>query len=500
MKRLTLFLILFSIGFMSFAQRGGGATTPSGTEQGAQFRVPATADQNFTAVDVDGNSWDLYELLNDGKYVFLDFDYTGWPYCPARVPDLNTAYTTYGCNLHDVIVLNLTSDNQSQAEANPDGKIYPILYNGADGGYNHYCTPGVPGSILIAPNKDVINNNIYPTTAEINAAFSSAGISENDCDATPTLRAKFSGTPLEIHPGNTVTFTDESTQADNPITSWQWTFEGGTPGSFTGQNPPAITYANEGVYDVKLKVGDGSGNDEKLKEEYITVSSYCTASATTTDDGYEYISNFKLGTINKTSESSGYSDFTSESTIIDNTPKTATVTIVAAYQSDKLHAWIDWNKDGDFDDADERVCNAKDASSGSVTFDVVLPANHAEGDTRMRIRLEDSGNNGNETPCGESQYGEVEDYTIAFPPTGINTLSDNVFAIYPNPSNGVFNIITTSNSNSEIIISDVSGKVVYNNNTNLNNVSVDLSEVNKGIYIVKVTNETGVKVERIIIK
>jgi len=62
---------------MTYAQRGGGATTPSGIEQGAQSKVPATADQNFTANDSEGNSWDLYDLLNSGKYVMLDFDYDG---------------------------------------------------------------------------------------------------------------------------------------------------------------------------------------------------------------------------------------------------------------------------------------------------------------------------------------------------------------------------------------------------------------------------------------
>ena len=419
MKKLSLFLILFSIGFISFAQKSRTLSTAKEIEQrGEQFRVPATADQNFIAQDVNGNTWNLYELLDEGKYVMLDFDYNGWSYCSARVPDLNIAYTTYGCNSYDVVILNLTNDTYNHDAS----KQYPVLLNGAAGGYNHYCTPGVPGSILIAPNKNVINNDLYPTTAEINTFFSSVGISENNCDTIPILKAKFSGTPVEIHPSETVTFTDESTQTNNPITSWEWTFEGGNPSTFNGQNPPAITYENEGIYNVKLKISDGLGNDEKIKENYILVSNYCFASAIN-DLLYtnNYISKVELSNINRTSEGTIYSNFTSDTATIDHYMKTATITIANSHPSNKLYAWIDWNKDGDFDDANEQVCNKIASSFSPVTFDVVTPTSFTladKGTTRMRIRLNDTienvnyNNISNETACGESSYGEVEDYTI----------------------------------------------------------------------------------------
>jgi len=62
---LSLFLLI-SIGFSSFAQ-----TQTKGA------KVPATADQNFHCQDIDGNTWDLFDLLDAGKYVLLDFDYNG---------------------------------------------------------------------------------------------------------------------------------------------------------------------------------------------------------------------------------------------------------------------------------------------------------------------------------------------------------------------------------------------------------------------------------------
>ena len=64
MKRLTLFLILISIGFMTFAQRGSEQTR-------------ATATTDFTATDLSGNTYHFFELLDAGKYVYAWFGYIG---------------------------------------------------------------------------------------------------------------------------------------------------------------------------------------------------------------------------------------------------------------------------------------------------------------------------------------------------------------------------------------------------------------------------------------
>lgn len=67
--------------------------------------------------------------------------------------------------------------------------------------------------------------------------------------------------------GNTVQFTSTST---GQITSWQWTFQGGTPASFNGQNPPAIQYNSAGTFDVSLTVTNANGSNTKTKPGYIT--------------------------------------------------------------------------------------------------------------------------------------------------------------------------------------------------------------------------------------
>ncbi|MBA6154818.1 M43 family zinc metalloprotease, partial [Gelidibacter maritimus] len=53
-------------------------------------------------------------------------------------------------------------------------------------------------------------------------------------------------------------FTDRSSSS-SAITNWEWTFEGGTPASFAGQNPPEITYDEPGIYSYSLTVTNAEG-------------------------------------------------------------------------------------------------------------------------------------------------------------------------------------------------------------------------------------------------
>ncbi len=54
-----------------------------------------------------------------------------------------------------------------------------------------------------------------------------------------------------------VTLTNLSKSRD-PITSYNWSFPGGTPATYSGENPPVITYANGGLHTISLSISDGT--------------------------------------------------------------------------------------------------------------------------------------------------------------------------------------------------------------------------------------------------
>jgi len=82
------------------------------------------------------------------------------------------------------------------------------------------------------------------------------------------LSAAFLASTRLLLIGNTVEFTNLS--SGFPI-SWEWTFEGGIPGSFSGSQPVEIKYPKGGLFDVRLVVSDGIDYDTLLINDYIEV-------------------------------------------------------------------------------------------------------------------------------------------------------------------------------------------------------------------------------------
>ena len=85
----------------------------------------------------------------------------------------------------------------------------------------------------------------------------------------PAASAQFIANNVSIHKGAAVYFTDESLTPTN-ITSWHWSFPGGTPDTSTLQNP-LITYKTPGIYNVTLIVTAPGGGDTLTKRNYIVV-------------------------------------------------------------------------------------------------------------------------------------------------------------------------------------------------------------------------------------
>jgi hypothetical protein len=73
------------------------------------------------------------------------------------------------------------------------------------------------------------------------------------------------------------------------------------------------------------------------------------------------------------------------------------------------------------------------------------------------------------------------------------------FDIYPNPAQGLFNVIFKENTGLNIIeIFDIQGKLItQTNNENKNRISIDVSEFKKGLYLVKVKSENSFGVKKI---
>ncbi len=153
--------------------------------------------------------------------------------------------------------------------------------------------------------------------------------------------AEFTANNTTIGTGNSVQFTDQSTNNPN---QWDWTFDGGTPSSSTQQNP-GITYNVAGTYTVSLTVTNAMGSNTETKTAYITVidppAADFTADFTTIDEGgtvsFSDLSINAPDTWAWTFEGGSPSGSNVQNpSVVYDTPGTYTVTLIAsnAYGSD----------------------------------------------------------------------------------------------------------------------------------------------------------------------
>ncbi len=132
--------------------------------------------------------------------------------------------------------------------------------------------PHMPGGDLVECLKStaVGIDNLNPAyagqlgTGRINAAAAMQCIQEALLNQP---HADFTANTTVLNAGGMVRYTDRSTYS----TTWEWEFSGGSPSSYTGQDPPLIRYDTPGTFDVRLTVSNPNGNNVLVKTGYITV-------------------------------------------------------------------------------------------------------------------------------------------------------------------------------------------------------------------------------------
>ncbi|MCX6305621.1 MAG: GEVED domain-containing protein [Bacteroidetes bacterium] len=150
----------------------------------------------------------------------------------------------------------------------------------------------------------------------------------------------------------------------------------------------------------------GAGSYGETEDYTINVLSHCEAGGGCD----EYISNVLSGTINNSSLCGRYSDYTGLSTSLPvNSSVALTVTAGVSYGLDQVGVWMDWNDDGDFNDANETLAVTGSPGVGPYTATIAPVPGTTPGAKVMRVRMMYTGT---VDPCGSTTYGEVEDYTV----------------------------------------------------------------------------------------
>ncbi|WP_326985096.1 zinc-dependent metalloprotease family protein [Chryseobacterium sp. MYb264] len=223
---------------------------------------------------------------------------------------------------------------------------------------------------------------------------------------------------------------------------------------------------------------------------------YCTAS--TMDGSILYISNVTVGNINNSTAGAPYSNYTTSTALQVNLTKGAAPYPISATIANAQYvgvaAFIDFNKDGSFDEGELVLDYPVGNPTGPIAGTFTVPNDAIEGTPlRMRVVAFYAGPNNLgaylpvEFACGLNFYnGEVEDYNVVISPAALATsevVKKDNFGIYPNPVSDILNVTKVSNKATYEIHNTV-GQIVKNGT--INNNKVNVTQLLKGNYIITI--------------
>ena len=214
-----------------------------------------------------------------------------------------------------------------------------------------------------------------------------------------------------------------------------------------------------------------------------------------------YCSKVAFNTISQVSEIvpgvyNNYLDYTNTRTDVakgSTYPLSVTLTTLSGLVYSK--AWIDWNRNGSFDDAGESYdlgsVYSPAYNSPPLTVNVAVPSNEALGIVPMRVSCKKTSNFGSCDGGATTGEMQVQDYllnVVSGTPTTVSEGDESSLKVYPNPVSEVLRIEGISSfSNINFQIFDIHGQLVKTGSVNTSN-SISVSDLSQGMYFLKLGN------------
>jgi serine protease len=234
-------------------------------------------------------------------------------------------------------------------------------------------------------------------------------------------------------------------------------------------------------------------------------SNYCRASGSTSS---EWIDSFGIADFKIISgKSGGYSRFDTVTTTLKS-GKTYPIGIKPGFTSTSFsegaRVWIDFNQDGDFNDAGEQIIEIL-SFTNSKSLNFTVPNTVVEGVTRLRVAMKYNGfSNPLPTPCENYSGGEVEDYCIKIEKSNaINDINNYGINVFPNPFNNTFTITNkyANNPLKRLSLLTIDGRIMWQkqlDGLNSELTITDLPPLSMGLYFLKIETDKGIFVVKMV--
>ena len=366
-------------------------------------------------------------------------------------------FTTNGSGVDSGFIASWTTEKGTVAApiasfTIPDTLYNPNMYTFVNTSQNvlgktDYIWEINPGYGEVGYTKDldfaILTDNPYTVSLKATTCIGSSTFSKNIVVTTPHTKAELDFNANNRRPttGETVTLTamvpdpNKAMKADK----FKWNFFPGTVTPVDGtdftSNPIKVKFNAKGKYTVSLRGWNSLDStlttNQVIKSDFVIVVEHCTPIlgvspstdvainnvTLTNKDSVKLIDNTSL-----TNLTTGYDDYTL-------TDISATLTFGATYnvatsRSTNVNpmtrkVWIDYNIDGDFDDAGELIASESPATTNTFNANFTVPSISTAFDGKTRMRIGTSYSTDPNNPCGASsgitnsnRIGEFEDYRI----------------------------------------------------------------------------------------
>ena len=367
-----------------------------------------------------------------------------------------------------------------------------------------------------------------------------SNLNATGCQSEPEIPvADFSASVTEVCVGSSIDFTDLSTGIPD---TWSWTFTGGTPSTSSSQTA-TVTYNTAGTYNVSLTASNSLGSDTKTVTAMITVGNTGVAPdivegfsgsfpptgwAINNPDGglaFEQRTDFgnPAGSMimnNADNATTGEIDEITVQAIDLSTVSASEMSFDVAYTQfdanspDVLRIYAtnvcnpgptDWTEvwmktHTDLETAVVPTAESNDWTPTEGTSDwrnEVVDLSQFDGDSYVLVKFHNTSGYGTRIWIDNINIGR---------PLGVddNSILNGSFSIYPNPSKGVYNVKfnTSEKDNYTLEVRNMIGQVVYNetlsNFTGEYRNSLDLSNLNTGVYTLTIKTNKGQEVRKLI--
>ena len=249
---------------------GTSMATPQATGLGALLHVLGVADDDAklsnmksTADDLGASGWDQY--FGEGRInVYAAVAAATGGGTTNQAP---TASFTYTCT-------DLACDFDGTGSSDSDGSISSYAWAFGDGAT---ATGSTASHTYAAGGTYTVTLTVTDNEGAAGSGEQDVTVTDGTANSAPTADFTYAVTDL------TVDFTDQSSDSDGEVVSWDWDF--GDGGTSTAQSP-SYTYAAGDTYTVTLTVTDDDGATDSISQD-VTVTEPSTGDFTLSVTAYK---------------------------------------------------------------------------------------------------------------------------------------------------------------------------------------------------------------------